>query len=365
MADVRSLLRQQRAARRIEHPYAAYSDAGKLLCTLCHEQIKTESLWDSHVQSSPHRSHVQKLQQHQKETNDQPKDGESGTGAGTGARVVAGLAPQQKRKHDDDDGDVDMTEDAIRRKRSKADMSKSSQPPDVEGGKDSRDQNLTPPRGTRRTSTTPSQGIGMQIPSRPATPAHRSNSTASTPSAVVTSQSGGATATLPSRQPSMLATEKGDAKPASAAPDVDESEWAAFEADIAAVSAPYDDDAVISAPAMNAEEAAAAVKAEEEAAEQRRSQVDVDLEDEKEEAKRALEEEFEEMEELEARVQRLKEKREALRKQGGSFGQEGAAAKPVAPQKENLKTPVGGEDEDDDDDDQDDQDFDGFGFWST
>ncbi|KAJ4270552.1 hypothetical protein NW762_002240 [Fusarium torreyae] len=344
MSDVRSLLRQQRAARRIEHPYAAYSDAGKLLCTLCHEHIKSETLWDSHVRGEAHKTQLIKAQK-------------AATANGRNSQQTA-----QKRKHDDNeeaiddrDGDVEM-EDVARRKRNKTDAAEG------EGDKDAKDQNLTPPRLTRRTSTTPSQGVEIQIPSRPATPAHRDGSSASTPGGQpnnLTSQS--ATASLPSRRHSSLAT---DERPASTAAAVDEAEWAAFEADIAATTVPYDEDAIISAPAMTAEEAAAADAEKEEEAEKRRAQADVDLEDEKEEATRALEEEFEEMEELEARVRRLKEKREALRKRGESFSQEAGAEKLKDLGKEDSATPVieeKDEEEDDDDEDEDD-DWDGFRF---
>ena len=339
MSDVRSLLRQQRAARRIEHPCAAYSEAGKLLCTLCHEQIKTETLWDSHVRGEAHKTRLIKAQK---------------------AASSNGRNPQQaapKRKHDDteeaiDDGDGDVEMDEGRRKRNKTE--------DAEG--DTKDQTLTPPRLTRRTSTTPSQGIEIQIPSRPATPAHRDGSSASTPggqSNNLTSQNG--TTTLPSRRPSSLAT---DERPATTAAAVDEAEWAAFEADIAATTAPYDEDAVISAPAMTTEEAAAADAQKEEEAEKQRAQADADLEDEKEEATRALEEEFEEMEELEARVRRLKEKREALRKRGGSISQDAQPEKPAGVGKENAETLVIEEkdEEDEDEDEEDDDDWDGFRF---
>ncbi|WXC65506.1 hypothetical protein SNK03_011309 [Fusarium graminearum] len=341
MSDVRSLLRQQRAARRIEHPYASYSEAGKLLCTLCHEQIKTETLWDSHVRGEAHKTRLIKAQ----------------TAASSNGRNAQQSA--QKRKHDDteeaiDDGDGDIDMDDSRRKRNKTE--------DLEGD-NSREQNLTPPRLTRRTSATPSQGIELQIPSRPATPAHRDGSSSSTPggqSNNLTTQNG--TTTLPSRRPSSLAT---DERQAAASASVDEAEWAAFEADIAATTAPYDEDAVISAPAMTAEEVAAAEALKEAEAEKQRAQVDADLEDEKEEATRALEEEFEEMEELEARVRRLKEKREALRKRGESFSQDGQPEKPTSLGKENSETPVikekDEEDEEDDDEDEDD-DWDGFRF---
>ncbi|KAM5365391.1 hypothetical protein ACJA88_012573 [Fusarium oxysporum] len=282
MSDVRSLLRQQRAARRIEHPYAAYSDAGKLLCTLCHEHIKTESLWDSHVRGEAHKTRLIKAQ----------------TASSANARTSQ-QQTSQKRKHDDneeaiDDKDGDVEMDDGRRKRNKTDGV------DGDGDKDNKDQTLTPPRLTRRTSTTPSQGVEIQIPSRPATPAHRDGSSASTPGA----------------------------------------------------------------PAMTAEEVAAADAQKEEEAEKRRAQADVDLEDEKEEATRALEEEFEEMEELEARVKRLKDKREALRKRGESFSQENGTEKPTSLGKENLDTPaIEEKDEDDDEeDDEEDDDWDGFRF---
>ncbi|RGP76120.1 coiled-coil 16 [Fusarium sporotrichioides] len=340
MSDVRSLLRQQRAARRIEHPYASYSEAGKLLCTLCREQIKTETLWDSHVRGEAHKTRLIKAQ--------------------TAASANGPQQSAQKRKHDDteeaiDDGDGDIEMDDSRRKRNKTE--------DLEGDH-SREQNLTPPRLTRRTSATPSQGIEMQIPSRPATPAYRDGSSGSTPGGQtnnLTTQNG--TTTLPSRRPSSLVT---DERQAATSASVDEAEWAAFEADIAATTAPYDEGAVISAPAMTTEEVTAAEALKEAEVEKQRAQVDADLDDEKEEATRALEEEFEEMEELEARVRRLKEKREALRKRGGSFGQDGQPEKPTSLGKENLETPVikeNEEDEEDEDEDEDeDDDWDGFRF---
>ncbi|KAI9663585.1 MAG: hypothetical protein M1829_006044 [Trizodia sp. TS-e1964] len=54
MADVRSLLRNERAARRITDPHAAYSTNNTLTCTVCHIQIKSEALWASHARSLQH-----------------------------------------------------------------------------------------------------------------------------------------------------------------------------------------------------------------------------------------------------------------------------------------------------------------------
>lgn len=71
--------------------------------------------------------------------------------------------------------------------------------------------------------------------------------------------------------------------------------------------------ATISAAPMTAEEVAA--QAREELSSQR-GRREAELEEEKEDANRALEEEFDEMGVLEERVKRLREKREALRKPG-------------------------------------------------
>ncbi|KAK6581217.1 hypothetical protein PZA11_005908 [Diplocarpon coronariae] len=62
MADVRSLLKNERAARRIQHRHASYSSAGTLLCTVCHLQLKSETLWDGHLRSAGHMVRAQKVE---------------------------------------------------------------------------------------------------------------------------------------------------------------------------------------------------------------------------------------------------------------------------------------------------------------
>ncbi|CAI4220109.1 unnamed protein product [Parascedosporium putredinis] len=135
---------------------------------------------------------------------------------------------------------------------------------------------------------------------------------------------------------------------AAAAGQVDESEWAAFEADIAAATVPYSEDAIISADAVPANGADDA---------------------EREDATRALEEEFDEMSELEARARRLKEKREALRlrsaSQLSSVTEPEVAKPPSGAGKENQdssRKPTSDEDGDDDDDDDDDYDEDDYAW---
>jgi zinc finger protein 830 len=397
MADVRSLLRQQRAARRIVHPHTAYSDAGKLLCTVCHEQVKAESLWDGHTRSPAHLQRVQKLQA------SRPSADQS--------------SASNKRKHDEDEDmdDVSMEyedEDGLRKKRSRHDVQGGQ---DVEADAKDRVQDgatdkatptrikpTTPPL-PRRISATPSQGVEIQIPSRPATPVAARTDAAngstggasrsplrlqrdiSTVAGFASTNGGTAAIATSVVETTTLPPPRTD-DAASAAPgakngqDIDEDEWAAFEADllrsntngaparpgiIPAASA----EAVISAPVMSADELAA--KSAEEERERRRLTADIDLDHEKEDATRALEEEFEDMEELEARVRRLKERREALRQHRGSppvtdgalgSGEDKRAAAGATDGKENAEEAEESDDDDDEEDDEDADDWAGFRF---
>ena len=174
-------------------------------------------------------------------------------------------------------------------------------------------------------------GNGIQLPSRPATPMK--------PQEVV----------VPPK-----------------ASTVDEDEWAAFEADIAAVEAPPAEEAVISAAAMSAEELAA--QSREEESTRRKEQQEAELEGDKEDAARKLEDEFQEMEALEERVRKLKEKREALRlKDGGGKTTIASTIPDAVPTTSDAPKTNGVEkgedevDEDDVDEDEDeDDDWDGF-----
>ncbi|KAL6699432.1 hypothetical protein J3F84DRAFT_360812 [Trichoderma pleuroticola] len=381
MADVRALLRQQRAARRITHPYALYSDAGKLLCTLCRDHIRAESHWDAHLLSDKHKKRLSALNDKiiataNDEVEDQDQEEDEHEEAEEDVEDHDALA--QKRKLDQlgpEEKDTDMDdEDEARRKRS-------------------RPATASEDDGNRKKPLMPTQGVQVQMASRSSTPSQPAVPKLAT--------------SLPSRQASNLATpassssmsisiqpqsstaslsqsQQPPAQPASQDQQVDEDEWAAFEADIAAQD--YDDDAVISRPAMTAEEAAAAKEAEEDTVqnpESRKSKADAEIEDEREEATRALEDEFEEMQELEARVQRLKEKREALMRKRSETLTQGQAVVAEADDiqttikvtsdaqdkgKENVHTtgdsakPEADADDDDEDDEDEEDDWDGFRF---
>ncbi|KAI0534439.1 hypothetical protein GGR58DRAFT_482687 [Xylaria digitata] len=374
MADARALLRAHRAENRIKHPHAAYSDAGKLLCKLCHDVVKTESLWDTHIRSQPHRQRLQALQQQPTQTTD-----------------------KRKRSDDTDEimSDAGEGQDTTRVKRSRTDAASTANDAGngVQGNIE-KEKTQTPPGLTRRTSGTPVQGVEIAIPSRPATPLAGSNSTVSTPKAMSmgrsplvgsdTSSMSGVTTVPPAAtsipisndmlsiptQNTTGALSTGNTTTATAtataqasSDGVDEAEWAAFEAEMSVLDAPAPPtaasavngpsglyaNATISAPALSAAQLAA--KSQEEEHERRKQAIEAEMADEREDATRALETEFEEMEELEGRVRRLKERREKLRK-------ESVMNLRGVDEKENIRADALEEDDDEDDEDE----WDGFRF---
>lgn len=333
MADARDLLRAHRAENRIKHPDAAYSDAGKLICKICHKIVKTEALWNSHINSPEHQREIQVLERQPGSAYYIDKDKEKKSGTDSSKRKHLDLSDT-----DDDDGEYDMP-----RKRGKLDTSGSES-----AGSGSGSKRASPPTHNRGASNTPLHGVEIAIPSRPATPAAGSNSATSTPKGVpvgrsplIGTETASTTATAQQNAPISTqalsvpsTTTAATASTAQAAPDaVDATEWAAFEAEIAQASEPtaaptsalaaISSSATISAPALSAAQLAA--KSEEEEHERRKHLLDAQIDDEREDAKLAFAAEMEEMEELEGRVRRLKERREELRK-GSLANLRGAAS---------------------------------------
>ena len=315
MADIRHLLRNERALRRVTHPQASYTSTGSLLCLVCRVQVKSESLWNSHLHSTQHTAQLRKSQiskpsaPHVSET--------TSTSNGLSNR-------SKKRKAEDKDDDEDT------RKRTKA----------INGL----------PEGFFDAGFS-TEDIDDDVEEAPA-------EDSTTTSAVNTVES---TEPLPPSLPVVAV------KPISGEPQtIDESEWAAFERDVATPppSPPSRNAltavAMISAAPLTAAEIAA--REREAASTQAKERREAELEGEKEDAARRLDEEFDEMQVLEARVRRLKEMREALR-QKREQGEEGNPGGHVEEKAMRLdagdgpdKVPPdrnGGEEDEDEDEDED------------
>lgn len=323
MADVRSLLRNERAQRRINHPRATYSPTGTLACSVCNIPLKSDvEVWEKHLKSTQHAMRQERLRlstsQRPKSTNIPERAGE------TSSREVS--AGSKKRKADDGD------DDSRKRTRPVVDVpggffdevieanNASSKPVD-EG------TNLAIERGD--SVTKPLRGIV------------RANNAAPNPVPIDTF-------TNPPAQPPTA--------------PIDEDEWAAFERDVA--TPPPDPTApsaltaaaTISAAPLTAAELAA--QSREQASLQGRERRETEVEGEKEDAARALEEEFDEMEGLEERVRRLREKREELRLRRAKEAEEGLEDDGDGDLEGRR---AGGAEEDDESEDEEDDD--GWGAW--
>lgn len=287
MADVRSMLRTERAARRITHPHASYTGDGKLLCNLCGALVKSETQWQSHLHSTQHTLRSQRVQE-AKESRGAEPPGQSKKRKAEELDVDSPAAVDKKRVRSGEEDDVEVAPV----KRQEVD--------------ESNDDEITDQSAT---------DIPEPVADAP-----------------------------PSDDPEAPA---------------DEEEMAAFDRELARLEAELraqptsalDTTATISAAPMTAEQLAA--QAREEASTQRGKR-DQELEEEREDAVRVLEEEFEEMEGLEERVRKLREKREALRRSSEAAD---PGAIPTEPGNPTAKAPE--ENSDDDYDEEDDWKFGG------
>ncbi|MCJ1364470.1 hypothetical protein MMC16_003581 [Acarospora aff. strigata] len=307
MADVRSLLRSERASRRINHPHATYSTTGTLVCLVCHIQLKSDSLWKSHLKSADHAMRLQRVREG---TLGRPPGAPAPTGSANGTK---------KRKADGDElerPDRKKTRPVI--EGVPADFFQDSK--EIKNGGEIQEERVES-ETAREDLLKPTEAQTSDAHARGLPSNFFDASTKGVPSAVTT---------------------------------VDEDEWAAFERDVAtpppeaSLPSALTATATISAAPLSAAELAARTTAE--ASTQKKELKEAELEGEKEDAARQLEDEFDQMEELENRVRRLRAKREELRqkREGG-----GATAQmdTTNARADNAVDNEEGTDDDDDDDD--------------
>ncbi|KAF3925984.1 hypothetical protein ABW20_dc0107285 [Dactylellina cionopaga] len=287
-ADPRKLLAAARKSRRITSPYASYSLAGALFCTICsNTPIKSDSLWDAHVASAQHKANVAR------------KGG-----------IVSGVVPGKSNKRpaessiDDDtatgNGNVQQASSSKRLKTARADVKNLALPV---GFFDDEDENEDAVVSTGEVIE-PDEEQG------------RPTNTADKPVTVAPANS---------KLPADFFSSS--ANPASKPPDNQEDdilddEWAAFQADIAQAEEEVqaiDPSSIpvpihtISAPALSAAEIQQKQLESETTDSMNNRNTRTIAEEEMEEARAAMADFFEEQNSLEERVQRLKERREILR----------------------------------------------------
>ncbi|KAF2837665.1 hypothetical protein M501DRAFT_1006686 [Patellaria atrata CBS 101060] len=305
MADVRSLLRDNRAARRIRHPQATYTTNGILTCNVCNTSLKSDANWEPHIRSPQHTTSLQKAVQ----------------------RGAPPAAPSNKKRKASSDDELDEN---MERKKVK--------PPPI--------------NGFVREMTTEEEATESETADHVTSVSHIN---AHSRDDEVTLEPDTPSTARPLVQDPPL--EISQAPPIS---EVDEDEWAAFERDIADpppgsfTLAGLNAVATIEAAPMTTQEIAAQAREEQSLQKGKR---DAELEAEKEDAARQMEEELDEMEALEQRVQKLKEKREAIRRAQGTEN------KAVDPLLQSADVPnVTEQDDSDEDEDEDADEWDGWRF---
>ena len=66
MSDVRALLRAKRQEARISHPLASYTASGQLRCIICSTLVKFSSAWEGHLGSKAHRTRVAHIKEEER-----------------------------------------------------------------------------------------------------------------------------------------------------------------------------------------------------------------------------------------------------------------------------------------------------------
>ncbi|TKA26793.1 hypothetical protein B0A50_04239 [Salinomyces thailandicus] len=294
MADVRSMLRAERASRRVTHPNASYTSDGRLLCNICDLMVKSEAAWQGHLHSTGHTLRLNRA-----------KDAAAARGQDTAGK---------KRKAESQDSSAN--EETKRARPSNP----TSSIVDLAAGENNSGQ-----AGTTKSGPAPAP---VTKPSEDAEPPP---------------------AQLPPEPP---------------ADEADAAELEAFMQEMADMDQPAQSstalnaEATISAAPLTAEELAAQAREEQSA---QRGKRDTELEDEREDAAQALQEEFEEMESLEQRVRKLREKREALRKGSMENGSRAEVAGAVEGDRVVNGQPIIDEEVEDEDEDEE---FDDWNFGS-
>ncbi|KAI4273684.1 MAG: hypothetical protein LQ337_004451 [Flavoplaca oasis] len=318
MTSARSMLRDERANRRIAHRHLTYSTTGTLICQVCRTQIKTEALWGKHLESTQHTTNLQRIRESVAKAPALVQDSKRGNGS-------------KKRKAEDDSSDDDT------RKRTKG-----QDPSDLVERKES---NVAFPDSTHldhRLTKDRNQKIEV-IQTQP-------------PTTDPESKPDGGPFNTPAEPPDPPNN------------PIDEDEWAAFQREVASPppeTSAFTATADISAAPMTASELAA--QSREEASRQAKERMEAAVEGEKEDAARQMEEELDEMAELEDRVRKLREKRELLRVQRTmEKGEDGISIGEKVPPDEVMDNNIAEAEEgshDDTDDDDDDDDDNKWGIW--
>ena len=96
--DVRSMLRNERLSRRIDHPHAVYTASGQLQCSVCQLQIRSDALWEPHLAGRPHKIMLQRQQ-------DEAQERRSAAPPALDSHNIAPTNGKKRKAESDDDSE--------------------------------------------------------------------------------------------------------------------------------------------------------------------------------------------------------------------------------------------------------------------
>ncbi|XP_066537764.1 zinc finger protein 830 [Hoplias malabaricus] len=71
--DLRRMMKEKQRERRIDSPLAKYTSSGRLVCAVCGEHVRSETLWQAHLLSRGHKERVKDLKEGQKGEGEEEK----------------------------------------------------------------------------------------------------------------------------------------------------------------------------------------------------------------------------------------------------------------------------------------------------
>ncbi|KAI0788051.1 hypothetical protein C8Q74DRAFT_1167220, partial [Fomes fomentarius] len=113
MSDVRALLKAKRQEARVTHPLASYTSTGQLRCIACGTAVKHASAWEGHIGSKAHRTNAARLREERAREEERERERERES-------LKRKMAEMEVADGDGVDGDEDVPMGDAKRRRTES-----------------------------------------------------------------------------------------------------------------------------------------------------------------------------------------------------------------------------------------------------
>lgn len=112
MSDVRALLKAKRQEARVTHPLASYTSTGQLRCIACGTAVKHASAWEGHIGSKAHRTNAARLREERAREEERERERER--------ESLKRKMAEMEVEDMDEDGDEDVPMGDAKRRRTES-----------------------------------------------------------------------------------------------------------------------------------------------------------------------------------------------------------------------------------------------------